>query len=133
VKTFASATLTNERMVDPEEFTGDLNSHGGLLVFTQQWDPQWKLALVPSDFTLTGNALIDNKRLKRYMLPARDHYVVNDVLNGWWMPAGRYHLIFVFALQATIESAALIWLAASTVWIAAVFLATRRRRGEAHS
>ena len=129
LKKFQSASLTNERMIVPEEFTGDLVSHGGLLVFTQQWDPEWKLALVPRNFRLTGNALVDNKRVRPYLLPATDHYVVNDVLNGWWMPSGRYHLVFIFALQATIETAAVIWLAASAIWIAAVLAVTRRSAG----
>lgn len=128
MKTFRSATLKNARTVIPEEVTGDIDSHGGLLVFTQQYDPEWKLALVPRSLHLTGNVLVDSLHLQRYILPSSNHYVVNDVLNAWWVPAGRYHVIFICELQAIIVGAAIIWISASVLWVAGVLLATRGLR-----
>ncbi|HEY7980616.1 MAG TPA: hypothetical protein VID19_03965 [Candidatus Eremiobacteraceae bacterium] len=102
-KTFATADLTGFRIVTPTEYEGRVDSHGGLLVLTEAYDRGWQLALVADDFHPTGFALLDYVRLRAAAIPAADHHPVDDMLNGWWMPAGRQHLVALFVPQAAVE------------------------------
>jgi len=121
-KTFATANLTGFSTITPTEFEGRLNSHGGLLVVTEAYDRGWQLAAVPSDFKATGFALLDYVRLRGYAIAKADHYTVNDMLNGWWVPSGPLHLVALFVPQAAVELGVLL----SLLFVAGVILALRR-------
>ncbi|HEY5096215.1 MAG TPA: hypothetical protein VII69_13970 [Candidatus Eremiobacteraceae bacterium] len=121
-KTFATADLTGFATITPTEYEADLDSHGGLLVVTDAYDRGWQLATVPSAFKPSGFALLDYVRLRGYAIAAADHYTVNDMLNGWWVPSGRLHLIALFVPQAAVELGLLL----SLLFAAGVIVALRR-------
>jgi hypothetical protein len=109
------------------EYSGTIDSHGGLLVFSEAYDPRWRLALVPTTFSASGSALLDYLRAKRYLLPDSDHYRVDDTLNGWWVPGGKQHVFMIMSLDAVLQSAAIVWLVASIGWLAFILMRTRSR------
>lgn len=102
-KAFASAELTGFASVTPTEFEARLDSGGGLLVVTEAYDPGWQLATVAQDFRPTGFALLDYLRVRGSALASADHYVVDDMLNGWWVPPGRLHVVALFVPQVAVE------------------------------
>ena len=121
-KTFATADLTGFTPITPTEFEGRIDSHGGLLVVTEAYDREWELATVADDFHPTGFALLDWLRLRASAIAANDHYTVDDMLNGWWVPAGRLHLVALFVPQAAVELGILLTL----LFVAALVVALRR-------
>jgi hypothetical protein len=98
-----------------------------LLVFSEAYDPRWRLALVPASFHASGSALLDYLRAKPYLLPDSDHYRVDDTLNGWWIPGGNHRLFMIMSLDAVLQMSALIWLLASAAWIGLIMFRSRRR------
>ena len=121
-KTFATAELTGFTPITPTEFEGRIDSHGGLLVVTEAYDREWELATVADDFHPTGFALLDWLRLRASAIAANDHYTVDDMLNGWWVPAGRLHLVALFVPQAAVEAGILL----SLLFVAGIIAALRR-------
>ncbi|GAC1566742.1 MAG: hypothetical protein NVS2B3_01200 [Vulcanimicrobiaceae bacterium] len=72
------------------EAVGDL-SGAGLMVVSRLFDPGWALAIFPQDVPappLTGFALFDWFRCRRYFVPAADHVAVTTSLDGWYVPPG---------------------------------------------
>jgi hypothetical protein len=125
---FAGADLRDARVFSDVEVDGRIESHGGLLVFDEAYDPMWTLALVPPEARLSGFALLDYLRYHSYAVPERDHYKVDDILNAWWVPSGRLHPVFLMRLDAFVQLGAIVWSIASILWLAAVLAATRRRK-----
>jgi hypothetical protein len=121
-KRFATADLTHFTLVTATEFESRLDSHGGLLVVTEAYDRGWELARVADDFRPTGFALLDFLRLRASAIAASDHYPVDDMLNGWWVPAGRLHLVALFVPQAAVELGILLTL----LFVAGLVVALRR-------
>ncbi len=124
--TFPSASIKDGERVTPEEYIGDIDSPSGLLVFDEAWDSDWTLAIVPRDFKPSGSALVDFVRTRRFALPATDHYRVNDVFNGWWLPKGNLHVFMLMRLQAFSELAAIVWISVSLLWLAIIIPFARR-------
>jgi hypothetical protein len=120
LRTFPSTSIQNGQRVTPEEYVGDISSPRGLLVFDEAWDPDWTLAVVPADFKPSGSALVDFMRTRRFALPTTDHYRVNDIFNGWWLPKGNLHVFMLMRLQAFSELAAIIWIVVSLLWLAII-------------
>jgi len=121
-KTFATADLTGFATVTPTEYEGRIDSRGGLLVMTEAYDRGWQLATVAEGFRPTGFALLDYLRLHASAIPASDHYTVDDMLNGWWVPAGRLHLVALFVPQVAVELGLLL----TILFAAGVIVALRR-------
>ncbi|MGB6061552.1 MAG: hypothetical protein WBG27_07620 [Candidatus Aquilonibacter sp.] len=109
------------------EYSGTIDSHGGLLVFSEAYDPRWRLALVPASFHASGSALLDYLRAKPFLLADSNHYRVDDTLNGWWIPAGKEHVFMIMSLDAVLQMSALIWLFASAAWIGLIMFRSRKR------
>ena len=121
-RTFATADLTGFATVTPTEYEGRIDSHGGLLVMTEAYDRGWQLATVADDFRPSGFALLDYLRLRAAAIPASDHHTVDDMLNGWWVPPGRLHLVALFVPQAAVELGLLL----TILFAAGVIVALRR-------
>jgi len=109
------------------EYSGTIDSRGGLLVFSEAYDSRWRLALAPKTFVATGCALIDYLRAKPYILPDRDHYRVDDTLNGWWIAGGRQNLFMIMSLDAILQLSALVWVVATAGWVMLILLRFRNR------
>jgi hypothetical protein len=121
-KTFATADLTGFRIVTPTEYEGRVDSHGGLLVVTEAYDRGWQLSTVADDFHPTGFALLDLLRVRSAAISSADHHPVDDMLNGWWLPAGRLHLVALFVPQAAVELGLILTL----LFVAGLIVAIRR-------
>jgi hypothetical protein len=109
------------------EYSGTIESHGGLLVFSEAYDPRWRLALVPATFVASGSALLDYVRARPYLVSDANHYRVDDTLNGWWIPGGKQQLFMIMSLDAVLQASAIVWLIASGGWLAFILIRTRRR------
>ncbi|MGB6985325.1 MAG: hypothetical protein WBD74_05025 [Candidatus Aquilonibacter sp.] len=125
---FDANDATNDRVINDSEFSGDLVSKGGLLVFDETYDKSWQLALVPSTFRPTGFALVDYWRARAYLVPVKDHYRVNDTMNAWWVRPGPLHLFFIMDLEAAVQLSAIVWIVLLTVWTSTILIATRNPR-----
>ena len=121
-KTFATADLTDFSLISPTEYESRIDSHGGMLVMIEAYDRGWQLATVADDFRPTGFALLDYLRLRGSAIATSDHHTVDDMLNGWWVPAGRLHLVALFVPQAAVELGILLTL----LFVAALVVALRR-------
>ena len=124
---FAPADVRDASQTVATEYSGTIDSGGGLLVFSEAYDARWRLALVPKDFRASGSALLDYVRARAYMLPDSDHYRVDDTLNGWWIPSGNRQLFIVMTLDAVLQMSALIWIFASAAWVGFIMMRTRKR------
>jgi len=122
---FQPADIRDASQLVGTEYSGTIDSHGGLLVFSEAYDPRWNLAVVPGSFHATGAALLDYMRARAYLLPDRDHYRVDDTLNGWWIPGGKQHVFMIMTLDAVLQLSAIVWVLASVAWITLVMLRTR--------
>ena len=127
-KKFDSAALSDVHVFNDAEIEGRISTNGGLLVYDQAYDPMWRAAIVPDRISLTGVALIDASRLQPYFVSRQDHYKVDDILNGWWIPSGNHRVVFFMALDTQLQAGAAIWIIVSILWIAAVLTVTARVR-----
>lgn len=123
---FAGADIRDASQRVGTEYSGTIDSHGGLLVFSEAYDPRWRLALVPATFEASGSALLDYVRARPYLVSDTDHYRVDDTLNGWWVPRGKQHLFMIMSLDAVLQGSAIVWLIASIGWLAFILMRTRR-------
>ncbi len=122
---FSKADVSAEEQRTGTEFSGTVDSRGGLLVFSEAYDSDWRLALVPKAFHASGSALLDYLRAKPYLLPDSDHYRVDDTLNGWWIPSGQRRLFMIMSLDAILQMSAIVWILATAGWIASIMLWSR--------
>ncbi len=63
----------------------------GLMVVSRLYDPGWAFAIFPQNASvpeLTGFALLDWIRCRRYFVPPENHVPVTTSLDGWYVPPG---------------------------------------------
>ncbi len=99
------------------EQSGLLHTKGGVLVMPMEYEPEWRLSLVPKNVRLTGNPIFDYFRLARWRLPANAQLRVNGGLNGWLIPAFDGRAVFIYTtyvyslIGVVVETIAiLVWL-----------------------
>ncbi|MDQ6826487.1 MAG: hypothetical protein M3Z14_04705 [Candidatus Eremiobacteraeota bacterium] len=127
-KAFKLAVMQHPQLLNAAEITGTIQDDGGLLVFSEAYDPGWRAAILPSSVHPSGVPLVDYFRLRNYFLPKADHLIVDEVLNGWTVPPGSYRVAFFFSPEVTAQIGILLSIMFGFACIVFVFIGTRTAR-----
>lgn len=86
--TFLPATVRQFQQQSPTHYTANIIIKGeSPLVLQQAYHAGWKIKILRSNDSLS---LLNRLGFGRsYLVPSKDHFVANSVLNGWWIDSAE--------------------------------------------
>lgn len=108
--------------LSPVEFVSAMPQRNGMFVWANGYSSGWHAYRIPSSDRISGNPLIDFVRFRFAAIPASRHYRLDELLNGWDVPAPNTQRFDRLLLLYTPECAAMFG-AAATVIVCVIALA----------